>query len=188
MKIQSFSLALAMVSSLTQATTDGKCRALALSGGSNYGSWEVGVIWGLLHYGDPADFAWDVITGVSAGAINTSATAVFETGDELAMSEFLSDAWANLTSPDIWVEWPNEGPVMALFNKPGMLDTSPAINYMTELIAPYKEIKRRFTVAAVDANTGDYEVFDQTNVTFEELPQAGFSSGSIPTVFPPQHF
>lgn len=43
-------------------------------------------------------------------------------------------------------------------------------------------------MAAVDVNTGIYETFDQDNVTFEELPQAAFSSGSIPFVFPPQHF
>lgn len=67
-------------------STDGKCRALALSGGANYGSWEAGVMWGLVHYGDSADFAWDVITGVSAGAINVAATAVFATGDEVDMT------------------------------------------------------------------------------------------------------
>ena len=31
-------------------------------------------------------------------------------------------------------------------------------------------------------------MFDQTNISFEELPQAAMSSGSIPVVFPPQHF
>ena len=59
---------------------DGKCRALVLSGGSNNGAWEAGVMWGLLHYGDPADFAWNNISGVSAGAINTCFTAVWPTG------------------------------------------------------------------------------------------------------------
>ena len=103
------------------------------------------------------------------------------------MTEFLSDAWANLTSPDIWQYWSDEGPVGALFNKPGMLDTTPAVNFLTQLIAPEEAIKRRFTIAAVDANVGEYHVFDQTNTSFELLPQAGFSSGSIPTVFPPQH-
>ena len=111
-------------------SADGKCRALALSGGANYGSWEVGVMWGLLHYGDPADFAWDVITGVSAGAINTAGTAVFETGDEVNMTEFLSDAWANLTSQNIWVNWP-EGPAKALVTEQGMLDTTPAVDFLT---------------------------------------------------------
>ena len=79
-----------------------KCRALALSGGANYGAWEAGIMWGLTHYGNPEDYTWDVITGVSAGAINTAATAVFDVGDEVNMSQFISDTWANLTTQEIW--------------------------------------------------------------------------------------
>ena len=61
--------------------------------GRNNGAWEAGVLYGLTHYGNPTDFAWDVVTGVSAGAINTCAVSVFATGDEVAMSEFLSWNW-----------------------------------------------------------------------------------------------
>ena len=75
------------------SSNDGKCRALALSGGGNYGAWEAGVLWGLVHYGDPTDYAWNVITGISAGALNTCAAAVFKTGDEVAMTEMLSNTW-----------------------------------------------------------------------------------------------
>ena len=77
---------------------DTKCRALALSGGANYGAWEAGIMWGLTHYGDPKDFAWDVVTGVSAGAINTAAISMFAVGDEVKMTEFLSDTWASATT------------------------------------------------------------------------------------------
>jgi predicted acylesterase/phospholipase RssA len=45
------------------------CYALALSGGGSHGCYETGVIWGLLHYGDPDNYRWDVISGVSAGSI-----------------------------------------------------------------------------------------------------------------------
>lgn len=69
-----------------------------------------------------------------------------------------------------------------------MLDSSPAVPFLKSLLSPFSEIKRRFTVAAVNVNTGDYETFDQTNTSFEDVPQACFSSGSIPTVFPNQHY
>ena len=72
---------------------DKKCRALALSGGANHGAWEAGVIWGLQHYGNPEDYTWDVVTGVSAGAINTAAISVFAPEDSVNMSEYLSSAW-----------------------------------------------------------------------------------------------
>lgn len=164
-----------------------KCRALALSGGANHGAWEAGVMWGLNHYGNPEDFAWDVVTGVSAGAINTCAISVFAPGDGVAMSEFVSETWATCTSPDIWVEWP-EGAAAALTSEAGVLDDSPALSFMSDAIAPYETIKRKFTVAAVNIETGQYETFNNENTSFEELPQAALSSSSIPGAFPPQHF
>ena len=69
------------------------CRALALSGGGNNGAWESGIIWGLMHYGNPEDFQWDVVSGVSAGAINSSAVVLFPKGMEVAMSEYMDYLW-----------------------------------------------------------------------------------------------
>lgn len=64
----------------------GTCNALVLSGGANNGAWEAGVLWGLVNYGDPADFQWDVVTGVSAGAINTGLIVMYPPGEEVAMT------------------------------------------------------------------------------------------------------
>ena len=108
-----------------------KCRALVLSGGSNNGAWESGVIWGLLHYGEPVDFAWDVNTGVSAGSLNTGFTALFETGDELIMSERLSDMWASITAnTEIYQAWGGGFPTIlksldAMVTKESLWDDSP---------------------------------------------------------------
>ena len=67
------------------------CKALVMSGGSNRGAWEAGVIWGLAHYGNPSDFYWDVVSGVSAGSINTAGTAGYKPEEVIEMTEFLSD-------------------------------------------------------------------------------------------------
>ena len=83
-------------------SADGKCRALVLSGGSNNGAWEAGVLWGLLNYGDQADFEWDVVTGVSAGALNTCMISTYPTGEEKEMTEYLSNVWAGMHSDDVW--------------------------------------------------------------------------------------
>ena len=74
---------------------DTSCRALVMSGGGSKGAYEAGVLWGLIKSTtDISKFAYDVVTGVSAGAINTGAVSVFKPGDELNMVEFLSDNWA----------------------------------------------------------------------------------------------
>jgi predicted acylesterase/phospholipase RssA len=85
-----------------------------------------------VHYGNPADFTWDVVVGVSAGSINTAGTAIYATGDEMNMTEYLSSCWENLHTHDIWQFWPNEGPIDWIFHEQGLLDTSPAIQYLTD--------------------------------------------------------
>lgn len=58
------------------------CRALAMSGGGSKGSFEVGALYGMYHARTAgADFDYDVVTGVSAGAINAGALAVFPKDD-----------------------------------------------------------------------------------------------------------
>ena len=59
------------------------CKALVMSGGGSNGAWESGVLWGLIHYGNPEDYQYDVLAGVSIGGINSAAMAMFEKGDEV---------------------------------------------------------------------------------------------------------
>jgi len=46
-----------------------------------------------MHYGNPEDFQWDVVSGVSAGAINSSAVVLFPKGMEVEMSEYMDYLW-----------------------------------------------------------------------------------------------
>jgi len=55
---------------LTYVQAANTCTGLALSGGGSNGAWEMGVLWGFLHNGNPEDFKYDVVTGISAGSIN----------------------------------------------------------------------------------------------------------------------
>ena len=121
------------------------------------------MIWGLLHYGDPADYAYDVITGVSAGAINTGFTALWETGQEKEMSEKLSDLWASIQDLDqIFTLRGNTiaKEIKGILSEISALDDTPAFEFLTESFKPYESIKRRFTTAAVDVQTGDYVTMD----------------------------
>jgi len=55
---------------------------LALSGGGSKGAYEAGVIYGLVNNGNPEDFQWDAVTGVSVGSINAAGLALFPIGNE----------------------------------------------------------------------------------------------------------
>src|SRR5438105_165756 len=101
------SLSLLLVSILQAGYTSQKdiCRALAMSGGANKGAYEAGVVYGLAHNMDSSDVAWDVITGVSAGAINTAGMAAFEIGKEKEMSEFMIKVLENLKTENVYKDW-----------------------------------------------------------------------------------
>ena len=68
------------------------CRALAIQGGGTRGAYEAGALHGL-YYGRPnpgEDFDYDVVTGVSAGAINTLGIGVFAKNDTVNALEAIS--------------------------------------------------------------------------------------------------
>ena len=71
-----------------------KCIALAMSGGGVKGAYEAGALYGMVHEAtDKTQFEYDVVTGVSAGAINTAGVSLFKKGDEVNMVKILSERW-----------------------------------------------------------------------------------------------
>lgn len=70
------------------------CTALVLGGGGARGAYEAGVLWGFLHNTeDKSKYAYDVISGVSAGSINGAAISIFESGDEELAFDVLSQVY-----------------------------------------------------------------------------------------------
>ena len=78
------------------------CHALVMSGGGSNGAWEMGVLYGLVHYGDPSKYKWDVVTGVSIGSINSAMLALWKPGEEVKATEYISNLWASLNTDDIY--------------------------------------------------------------------------------------
>ena len=132
------------------------CLALALNGGGNKGAYQAGVMWGWNHYGNPEDFQWDVVSGISGGAINTGAMSPWAKEDGVAMTEWISDQWVNLTTPDIWVLWPG-GLREGLTTAPSLVDASPMVRFLQGKLEEFDlEVKRHAMVGTVDINTGEY--------------------------------
>ena len=98
-------VAAALMTNQTIANEDGKCYALTLSGGGSEGAWEAGVIWGLVNYGNIEDFEWEMVSGISAGAINTAGLIGFHPKDGVKNAQFLSDQWASIKNSDIMQLW-----------------------------------------------------------------------------------
>lgn len=158
-----------------------------MSGGGALGAYEAGALWGLIKNAkNPDDFKYDVVSGVSAGSINALAVSLFEKGDEMNMVEWLSEKWASLTTPQVYVEWKPLGIITGLLDKQGVFDTTPLYNLLTGFINERGGVlKRMFEVSCVDVNDGTYTTF---NETVSDPAKASVSSSSIPTIFPPQYW
>ena len=137
-----------------------------MSGGSNNGAWEIGVLWGLAHYGNPEDYYWDVVSGISAGAINTSGTAGWKPEEVIEMTEYLSDAWLDLSTHDIWVARPG---IQHILNESSIFDDEPALETIRRIMSVKSDFGRRVSVSCADVNTGEFFEWNQKNTNYYDF-------------------
>ena len=79
-----------------------KCRILALSGGGSKGAYEVGVLQTFVNFLSPELVKYDVISGVSVGAINSCAFGVWEPGREKEMANYAEFMWRKMQNEKLW--------------------------------------------------------------------------------------
>ena len=108
------------------------CRALALSGGANKGAYEVGVMKGLIDLLPAEDVQWDVVTGVSAGAINAGGMSLFPVGMEKPMIDFMSELMQNLQTEYIYKYW--DGPIGTGFFHSGYFNNTPMQGFLEKVL------------------------------------------------------
>jgi predicted acylesterase/phospholipase RssA len=87
-------ISIIVIASLTNSKSDdGKCRALALRGGGTKGAYEVGALKAMAALLDPKEIEYDVVVGVSIGALNAALFAFYEKGDEQNAIAYLESIW-----------------------------------------------------------------------------------------------
>lgn len=107
-----------------RGSSDGKCRALALRGGGSKGAYEVGALKGMLKMMNPIEYQYDVVVGVSVGAVNAALISLYPKGQERQAVADLEDLWSQYLPQDLWKQWPNLGPLEGLYH-PSFLDATP---------------------------------------------------------------
>lgn len=156
-----------------------------MSGGGTKGAFEAGVLYGMYHTEtDKTKFQYDVITGVSAGALNLGALSLFEKGQEEMVVDLLSEVWQTITSDNLYSEWRPAGIISGVLHHTGVFNTAPLYDFLTNFFNEHgPEIKKKIVVSSVDANTGAYTLF---NETCPDPVKAIVSSAAIPFIFPSQ--
>jgi len=154
-----------------------------MSGGGTLGAYEIGAVYGMyFNSEDKTKFEYDVITGVSAGSINTGGMGLFEVGDEENMLITLSKKWTELTTSQVFENWFPLGIVTGVLHKTGVLNDAPLAKFVNDFFDEYGgELKRKLVVSHVNVNTGSYVNVNETDPDFTK---GIIASSSIPFVFP----
>jgi len=161
------------------------CQVLALEGGGDKGAYEAGALWTLVNNAtNPNNVQYDVITGVSIGAINTALLSQYPKGQEAQMAQQLINLWSTIESDDIYQEYWG-GVVYAALFKPSLFDTSPGRTLLNQYVtgAPVRQV----SIGTVNANTGQFERFNES-LGKDDFISAALCSSAMPAIFPYQQF
>src|ERR1700735_1012899 len=155
-------------------------RGLVISGGGVKGAYATGSIYHLLH---DLQLDFQVLAGVSVGAINAAFLAQFPTGQEQQAAQELWELWSKLESKDVYQRWFPFGQYHALW-KLGFFDSSPLHHLIRSNISldKIRASGKSVSIGLVSLTSGKYKVFNQTSDHFID---AVIASASFPCLFEP---
>ena len=155
-------------------------RALVLSGGGSKGQYHVGVI---QHLMGELGIQYDIICGVSVGALIAAFLCQFPLGQETEASKELTELFSGIENKQVWKHWFLVRYLAGLW-KGGLMNSSPLKKTIDQNLDP-KKIRnsgRELRVGAVSLNKGDYRIFTQHDVPIKDIV---YASAAFPIAFEP---
>jgi len=148
---------------------------LALSGGAARGAWQGGRLTGLLK-------PWEVVAGVSVGAINAAHLAQYPIGQEAEALVALSVLWHQIKTKNVYRRWFPFGKMHALW-RTGVYDLYPLYKFLRNHldIEKIRTSGRRLRVGAVNYATREWTEWTDADVTISAV----LASCAIPYAFEP---
>lgn len=155
-------------------------KAIVLSGGGSKGAYQAGV---LKHLLGNLKNQYEIICGVSVGAINSAFLAQYTLGNEIEASNKLSELWEKLENKNIYKRWFPLGKWHALW-QPSLYNSQPLTDLIESTISldRIRAAGRRVNVGTVSLSSGKYTIFNQTHPSFIK---AVIASASFPIMLSP---
>lgn len=161
-----------------------ECIALSLEGGGGRGAYEAGVLSVLTNATYGINVKYQVVSGVSIGAVGAGLVCQYPIGQEAQMSQNMLDFWYSLNgSSSIFVEWPG-GLIDGLLFHAGLVTNAPAVA-LSQIWMKTPCVKK-FSVGSTNLDLGIFQTFNESLGL--AIRDAIVSSGSIPFMFPPHEF
>jgi len=171
----------------TRQRTDlsSKCHAVAVSGGGDRGSYEAGLLKGLVTNLPANEVEWAVVTGISVGSIVGAGMTLYKIGNETAMADYLVEVALSLNKKAIYTDWSPLGIITGLCCKTGLYNTAPERSFLTNIFGggPLSGPGTRvLSIGATELNRGLLQTWNET-VQPNVLVNALMASSAIPGAF-----
>lgn len=158
-------------------------RALVLSGGGSHGAYQVGAIKALTEAGK----SWDIICGVSVGAINGTQIAMYKPEQQKIAAQELENFWLTKIQGNDSVyrkHLPWYFNYLATLWKGSLYNTSPLLKILEETLDKKKleESGVHLQVGAVSLTSGEYRSVSKESKNFVKWILA---SATMPLLFEP---
>lgn len=159
------------------------CKGLVLQGGSDKGAYQAGVLQGLFQKLGAEAVDYDVISGITIGAVNAAWMTQFGKGQEEVMIDELLNFWLTIKASDVYKDWEG-GVIQGLLFEPSMYNTGPGMEYLKTHITQAPQ--RYIGIGTANANNGGFKVFNNFNETLsaEDMLQSVMAAMGISGVFP----
>jgi len=156
-------------------------RALVLSGGGSKGQYHVGALRALLC---DAERHYEIIAGVSVGALVAAHLAQYRATDGVRAYDALARLFTPLRNADIYHAWRPFGLLTALW-QPSLFDASPLRKLISTHLDPEKVRASgcKLRIGATSLATGAYRVFTEQDEDL--LLDAVYASAAYPVAFAP---
>jgi hypothetical protein len=154
---------------------------LSFSGGGSFGALEIGI---LKRIRETDTKAFDLYTGISAGALNAGFLSYYDHAHIDDGIQHAEAIYASIRSRSVYETFPRPRPPLSLLN------TRPLQNTLTNIIASMsnRDPVIRTLIGATNLYTGQLDVYNFEEQTDEDKVLLMMSSCAIPALFPPIRF
>jgi predicted patatin/cPLA2 family phospholipase len=161
------------------------CLALAIEGGGSKGAYEAGVLYSMANSSKNINMAYNIVTGVSVGAINAGLATNYPIGQEKAMVQYMVDFWNSLyNTSQIYTDWPNGGDLTGLLFEGGLYTNAPAVELGKKWVTGARQ--RGISCGSANLDTGLFGTFNES--VGAAIVDAITASASVPFFFPQKEF
>lgn len=161
---------------------------LAMEGGGDKGAYEVGALKAFVELLPSEEIQYDVVTGISVGAINAASFALHKKGDEAKCVNWMNELWLNMTSANIYSNW-NFGMLEGVAFQEGLYNNAVGEKYLSGIFNenfPEKKFYREFEWNTIDFDSAQIVRFNKNEI-WDTVPSKIIASASMPFAFPHKH-